>query len=63
MSYVTLREYELLEKKYRELKRKYKKQEKVIDLMSQDRAELGEPAVSAEAIKEFYFRKAENEKI
>lgn len=61
MSYVTLGEYELLEKKYRELKRKYKKQVKVIELMSKDRAEIGEPKVSAETIKQFYFGKVEED--
>ena len=36
MSYVEMKEYELLGKKYRQIKRQYKKQVKVIDLMLDD---------------------------
>ena len=36
MSYVDMKEYELLGKKYRQIKRQYKKQVKVIDLMLDD---------------------------
>lgn len=36
MSYVEMKEYELLGKKYRQIKRQYKKQVKVIDLILDD---------------------------
>lgn len=36
--------------------------DKVIDLMAEDRAEIGEPKVSKQAIIDFYYKKVEEEK-
>lgn len=43
------------------LQKENEKQGKVINKMAEDRAKIGEPKVSAEAIKNFYFGKVEED--
>lgn len=54
---------ELYSKNYGLQRDKIEKLSKIINLMAEDRAEIGEPKVSAEAIKLFYFGKVEDDEI
>lgn len=57
MSYIYLSQYQLLERKYRKIKRKYKKQEKIIDAMARDIYVEHQPHFATEeAVKKFYER-------